>query len=78
MSKKFKIGIDYGGTKIEGILLDDNGLQIERKRYSYKKNYLSNVKIFENNFKRSGAGVINCGTEDSYVKKLLGYFKNRS
>ena len=34
MSKKFKIGIDYGGTKIEGILLDDNGLQIERKRYS--------------------------------------------
>ena len=40
MSKKFKIGIDYGGTKIEGILLDDNGLQIERKRYSYEKNYL--------------------------------------
>ena len=47
-------------------------------RSSYKKQYLSNVKIFENNFKRSGAGVINCGTEDSYVKKLLGYFKNRS
>ena len=47
-------------------------------RSSYNKHYLSNVKIFENNFKRSGAGVINCGTEDSYVKKLLGYFKNRS
>ena len=41
MSKKFKIGIDYGGTKIEGILLDDNGIQIERKRYPYEKNYLS-------------------------------------
>ena len=44
MSKKFKIGIDYGGTKIEGILLDDNGLQIERKRYSYEKNYLSGIE----------------------------------
>lgn len=47
-------------------------------RSTYKKQYLLNVKTFENNFKRSGAGVINCGTEDSYVKKLLGYFKNRS
>ncbi|MDB4217100.1 ROK family protein [Candidatus Pelagibacter sp.] len=44
MSKKFKIGIDYGGTKIEGILLDDNRLQIERKRYSYEKNYLSGIE----------------------------------
>ena len=35
MSKKFKIGIDYGGTKIEGILLNDSGDQIKRKRYSY-------------------------------------------
>ena len=41
MSKKFKIGIDYGGTKIEGILLDDSGAQIERKRYSYEKNYFT-------------------------------------
>ena len=47
-------------------------------RSSYKKQYLSNIKIFEDNFKRSGAGVINCGTHDSYVKKLLGYFKKRS
>jgi fructokinase len=44
MRKKFKIGIDYGGTKIEGILLDDNGAQIERKRYSYEKNYLSGIE----------------------------------
>ena len=44
MSKKFNIGIDYGGTKIEGILLDDNGIQIERKRYSYEKNYLSGIE----------------------------------
>ena len=49
-----------------------------RVRSFYKKQYLSNVKVFENNFKRSGAGIINCGIEESYVKKLLGYFKNRS
>jgi len=44
MHKKFKIGIDYGGTKIEGILLNDSGAQIERKRYSYGKNYLSGIE----------------------------------
>jgi len=42
--KKFKIGIDYGGTKIEGILLNKNGDQIERKRYTYKKNYISGIE----------------------------------
>ena len=44
MNKKFKIGIDYGGTKIEGILLDQNGKQIERKRYSYERNYNSGIE----------------------------------
>ncbi len=39
----FKIGIDYGGTKIEGILLDKNGDQIKRKRYSYDQNYNSGI-----------------------------------
>ncbi len=42
--KKFKIGIDYGGTKIEGILLNKDGDQIERKRYSYEKNYVSGIE----------------------------------
>ena len=42
--KKFKIGIDYGGTKIEGILLNENGDQIDRKRYSYEKNYISGIE----------------------------------
>ena len=43
MTKKFKIGIDYGGTKIEGILLNESGEQIERKRYSYDRNYESGI-----------------------------------
>ena len=44
MNKKFRIGIDYGGTKIEGILLDKDGNQIERKRYSYEKSYSSGIE----------------------------------
>jgi len=44
VGKKNKIGIDYGGTKIEGILLNENGHKIKRKRYSYKKNYISGIE----------------------------------
>ena len=35
------------------------------------------MKIFEENFKKAGAGIIECATEDSYQKKLLRYFRNR-
>ena len=44
MSKKFKIGIDYGGTKIEGILLDQNGKQIERKDILMKEITIQELK----------------------------------
>ena len=44
MSKKFKIGIDYGGTKIEGILLNESRKTIERKRVNYEKNYQSSLQ----------------------------------
>ena len=47
MTKKFKIGIDYGGTKIEGILLNQNGEKLERKRYSYDKNYSSGISTVQ-------------------------------
>ena len=43
MVPNFKIGLDYGGTKIEGILLNEAGKQIVRKRYSYKKDYKSGI-----------------------------------
>ena len=41
MNEKFKIGIDYGGTKIEGILMDQTGKEVLRKRSTYDKNYQS-------------------------------------
>ena len=62
--KKFKIGIDYGGTKIEGILLNENGDQIERKRYSYEKNYISGietVKKLVNEFDQKSKSVCSVG-----------------
>ena len=43
MSEKFKIGIDYGGTKIEGILMDQTGKEVLRKRSTYDKNYQSGL-----------------------------------
>ena len=51
-----KIGIDVGGTKTEGILLDPNGTEIDRKRINTEKTYdgtingiLSIINHFEDN-----------------------------
>ena len=48
MRKKFKIGIDYGGTKIEGILIDDIGNEIERTRFKNDKDYNSSIRKISN------------------------------
>ena len=44
-------------------------------RNSYKANALRLTDYYINTFKRSGAGTINTRVDESYVKKLLGYFK---
>jgi uncharacterized protein (DUF58 family) len=44
-------------------------------RNSYKANALKLTDYYMNTFKRSGAGTINTRVDESYVKKLLGYFK---
>jgi len=46
-------------------------------RADYKAKCLGRKKNFEDLFKRNGSGTINCRTDQSYVKLLLGYFKNR-
>ena len=48
-----------------------------RIRTNYKAYYLKTVDYFENTFRRSGSGIINTRIDESYVKKLLGYFKQR-
>ncbi len=51
--------------------------QSKQVRLAYGKYYQDKVAYFTNSFNKSGCGVINCRADESYVKKLLGYFKRR-
>jgi uncharacterized protein (DUF58 family) len=44
---------------------------------TYKANALRLKDEFQTSFKKSGLGTINVRVDESYVKKLLGYFKNK-
>lgn len=46
-------------------------------RNKYASKYREHVDNFEALFKKNGAGNLSCSVEESYVKKLLGYFKAR-
>jgi len=46
-------------------------------RNSYQAYYLKMVAYYEKSFSRSGAGTISSRIDESYVKKLLGYFKHK-
>ena len=46
-------------------------------RQNYHKFYIDKVEYFKDAFTKSGAGAIDCRVDESYVKKLLGYFKRR-
>lgn len=46
-------------------------------RDAYAGFYRDRENYFKESFTRSGAGVISSRVDESYVKKLLGYFKNR-
>jgi hypothetical protein len=47
-------------------------------RRNHFKAYQKNVSEFHESFSKCGAGTIDCSLQESYVKKLLGYFKNRA
>jgi uncharacterized protein (DUF58 family) len=49
----------------------------KKVRNNYNAYYRDRVDYYHETFRRSGAGVIDVRTDDSYVKKLLGYFKRR-
>ena len=57
------------------ILVNTNSKTV---RDNYEKNYRETVNYFQSVFSKSGAGVISTRTDESYVKKLLGYFKSRN
>jgi uncharacterized protein (DUF58 family) len=46
-------------------------------RTSYNEYYRGRVDYFQDAFLKSGAGALSCRVDESYVKKLLGYFKRR-
>ena len=46
-------------------------------RKNYAKFYQDKVNYFQELFSRSGAGALITRVDESYVKKLLGYFKRR-
>ena len=49
----------------------------KKVRQEYVKFYTQKVGYFKDSFAKSGAGSLSCRTDESYVKKLLGYFKTR-
>ena len=49
----------------------------KKVRLNYGKFYNQKVEYFRESFTKSGAGTIDCRVDESYVKKLLGYFKRR-
>lgn len=50
----------------------------QKVRKGYSNYYNTSVNYFKEVFTKSGAGTIDCSVEESYVKKLLGYFKRRA
>ncbi|WP_121665961.1 DUF58 domain-containing protein [Mesonia aquimarina] len=57
------------------VMLVNTGAKSVRK--NYEAYFRSREGYFNNVFKLSGAGAINMQVGESYVKKLLGYFKRR-
>lgn len=49
----------------------------EQVRKAYRSHFDEYDAYFKNTFNRSGAGIIRTRTDESYVKKLLAYFKAR-
>ncbi|WP_024769726.1 DUF58 domain-containing protein [Aquimarina macrocephali] len=49
----------------------------KKTRTNYSAYYHERVDYFKDSFTRSGAGSLSSRIDESYVKKLLGYFKRR-
>lgn len=58
----------------EEVLVDTTSKKV---RANYSKYYIEKVNFFKEAFRKSGAGTMNCRVDESYVKKLMTYFKQR-
>jgi uncharacterized protein (DUF58 family) len=59
----------------ETLVVDTNSKSV---RQNYEKYYRENVSYFKDIFSKCGAGTISSRVDESYVTKLLGYFKARN
>ncbi|GGF20143.1 DUF58 domain-containing protein [Flavobacterium limi] len=57
------------------IQLVDTGSK--KVRLNYEKHYQERLNYFKETFSKSGSGVVHTRVDESYVTKLLGYFKSR-
>ena len=57
------------------ILVDTSSRAV---RNNYAKYYRARINYFQESFRKSGAGNLSSRVDESYVKKLLGYFKMRA
>ena len=58
----------------ELLLVNTGSKSVRNQYYSYHR---ERVDYFTESFTKSGAGAISTRVDESYVKKLLGYFKRR-
>lgn len=58
----------------ETLLVDTSSKTV---RLNYEKYYRDQLNYFKETFRKSGSGVVNTRVDESYVTKLLGYFKSR-
>jgi uncharacterized protein (DUF58 family) len=59
----------------ETLVVDTNSKAV---RQDYEKYYRENIAYFRDIFSKCGAGTISSRVDESYVTKLLGYFKARN
>ena len=59
----------------EIMVVDTSSKQV---RLSYEKNYRDKINYFSTLFSKCGAGTVSTRVDESYVTKLLGYFKSRA
>ncbi len=58
----------------ELLLVNTGSKSVRNQYYSFHR---ERVDYFMEAFTKSGAGALSCRVDESYVKKLLGYFKRR-
>ena len=52
--------------------------QTATTRLAYEKNYTNKVEVCQSIFRKCAAGLVESETNESYVTKLVTYFKSRA